>query len=309
MRWQKRGRIYCPDGSLWWAQKYAFPPCPVPRGDRLRIYLTCCDADGVGRMGWVDVDPDDPSRVIEVAKEPIFGPGQPGAFDENGMLPTCIVPNGNELRCYYVGYQLGHKLRYYQFAGLCISRDGGDTFTRWRKTPVIDRSDTELVNRTSTFVMPHKGGWRMWYVGGSEWVWVDFPGGRKHMPRYNLRVIDSPDGLHWPDHGKVALDFDGDDVYAFGRPWVVALPDGGWRMLYSLRTRSKGYRLGMADSPDLDHWTRKDPEVGIDVSLDGWDSESVEYGAVHQHGARTYLFHNGNNCGQTGFGWAELVHW
>jgi hypothetical protein len=321
MQWLKKGRIFAPDGSLWWAKQYAFPATPLLRRNAqgrevLRIYLTCCDDSMVGRLGWVDVDPDDPSHVLDFAKEPLVGPGQPGTFDENGMLPTCILRAGEEVRCYYVGYQLGQQLRYYQFAGLLISKDDGETFQRWRRTSILERSDTELVNRTSTFVMPlpshlatNGNAWRMWYVGGSEWVWVDFPDGKKYMPRYNLRVVDSPDGKHWPDSGRIALDFDSDDVYAFGRPWVIDNPTGGWRMFYSYRTRSKGYRLGMADSPDLETWTRKDDQIGIDVSADGWDSEGIEYGATFQRGNRMYLFYNGNHCGKTGFGWAELESW
>jgi hypothetical protein len=262
----------------------------------------------VGRMSWLDVDPDDPGRILELGREPLLEPGQPGTFDENGLLPTCLVQVGDELRCYYVGYQLGAQVRYYQFAGLAISRDGGQTFERWRRTPLLERSEAELVNRTSTFVMPHGDGFRMWYVGGSEWAWVDGPEGRKHMPCYSLRVIDSRDGLSWPDRGRVVLELD-EDVYAFGRPWVVPRPDGGWRMFYSYRTRSRGYRIGMADSSDLESWIRRDDEVGIDVSPSGWDSESIEYGALFRHGERVYLFYNGNRCGATGFGWAELQAW
>ncbi len=39
-----------------WAQKYAFPPVPYfISDDVLRIYLTICDENMVGRAGYVDV--------------------------------------------------------------------------------------------------------------------------------------------------------------------------------------------------------------------------------------------------------------
>lgn len=306
MKWEKKAFIYAPDGSSPWARHYAFPPTPVWRDDgSLRFYVAFCDDNTVGRVGYVDVDPDKPSRVLRVSPEPVLDIGSPGAFDENGLLPTCVLPVGDELWMYYVGYQLGHKLRYFQFEGLAISRDGGESFTRWSRVPVIDRSDAELVNRTSAFVMHDDDRFKMWYVGGSEWT-----RGKdgKHLPVYNMRYLESPDGKTWDSEGAVALDFADDDEHAFGKPWVIR-HDGLYKMWYSVRTRSLGYRLGYADSADGLAWTRRDDEVGIDVSEQGWDSEMIAYACVVEHKDRFYMFYNGNNCGQTGFGYAELSSW
>jgi hypothetical protein len=302
LRWRKRGRVYVPDGSLRWAQTHAFPPTPHLRPDgTLRLYVASCDAGMVGRVGYVDVDPDDPGRVLEVARKPVLDIGDPGMFDENGVVPTCVVPVGDRLFLYYVGFQLGVKVKYFQFQGLAISTDGGETFERARRVPVLERSDAEPLNRTSAFVRHDGGRFRMWYVGGGEWTTV----GDKPLPVYNLRYIESPDGVSWPDSGAVCLDFESEDEHAFGRPWVWQDGDG-MAMTYSIRTRSKDYRLGLARSTDGSSWRRCDEEVGIDVSPEGWDSEMVGYGAVVPHGEQTYLFYNGNVRGRTGFGYAEL---
>src|SRR5262249_3582404 len=110
MKWTKRGRIYAPDGRLSWARKYAFPPTPLLVNDRvLRMYVAFCDENTVGRIGYVELDADDPSRVLRVSPEPVLDIGEPGAFDENGLLPTSLVPVGERLYLYYVGYQLGHR--------------------------------------------------------------------------------------------------------------------------------------------------------------------------------------------------------
>lgn len=303
MRWEKRGRIYAPDGSKPWAHHYAFPPTPYRLSDEiLRIYLAFCDSSTVGRLGYVDVDPRDPSRVLGVSEEPLLDIGQPGAFDENGLLPTSIVEHDGKLYLYYVGYQLGHKLRYFQFQGLAISEDGGRSFRRVQRVPVIDRSDAELVNRTSAFVMRDEGVFKMWYVGGSDWTMAR----GKSLPVYNMRYLTSPDGVAWGPEGRVVLDFASEDEHAFGRPWVLKDADG-YRMFYSVRSHSKGYRLGYAESPDGQAWTRLDDQVGIDVSPDGWDSEMIQYSSVVTVEGRTYMFYNGNNCGQTGFGYAVLA--
>ena len=116
------------------------------------------EPDGtVGRIGYVDLDADDPARVLRVSPRPVLDIGAPGAFDENGILPTAVVPHQGKLYLYYVGYQLGQQVRYYQFQGLAVSADGGESFQRVRRTPVLERSDAEMLNRTSAFVMRDDG--------------------------------------------------------------------------------------------------------------------------------------------------------
>jgi len=301
MKWTKKGLVYAPTDGSSWAKQYAFPPTPLVLGDVIRIFVAFCDENTVGRAGYVEVDAANPSKVLDVTDRPVLDIGQPGAFDENGVVPTCVVPVGNELYLYYAGFQLGQKVRYYQFLGLAISSDGGESFSRASQVPVLERSDSELLNRTSAFVLREDGIFKLWYVGGSEWTEV----GGKSLPVYRMRYAESLDGKAWPDHGEVVIDFANDDEHALGRPWVLRTT-GGYRMFYSSRTRSKGYRLGYAESPDGKGWTRRDDEVRLDVSPEGWDSEMVAYASVVEWRDRTYMFYNGNNCGQTGFGYAEL---
>lgn len=302
MKWLKKGLIYAPDGSLPWAKKYAYPPSPLAMDDRtLRIYVAFCDDAMVGRAGYVDVDADNPARVIRVSSKPVLDIGAAGTFDENGVVPTSVIRVGDEIYMYYVGYQLGYKVRYFQFQGLAISRDGGETFERHSAVPVLDRSDAELLNRASAFVMRDGPLFRMWYVGGSKWI----EGPNKPLPVYNMRYLESADGKSWGKEGRVCLDFGTNTEHAFGRPWVIKSGDG-YRMFYSVRFLGKGYRLGYAQSSDGLSWQRMDADVGIDVSSVGWDSEMVCYSGVHCHRDRTYLFYNGNNCGASGFGYAVL---
>ena len=78
-------------------------------------------------------------------------------------------------------------------------------------------------------------------------------------------------------------------------------------MLYSIRTYSRGYYIGYAESCDGIHWIRKDEEAGIELSESGWDGQNLSYPYVYVYKDKTYLFYNGNGCGKTGFGYAELV--
>jgi predicted GH43/DUF377 family glycosyl hydrolase len=302
MRWLKRGHVYVPPGDVAWAQHYAFPPTPYRlRDDVLRLYVAFCDAQTVGRVGYVDVRADAPGEILRVSREPVLDIGAPGMFDENGVVPTCVVPVGDRVFLYYVGFQLGTKVPYHQFQGLAVSDDGGASFTRVQRVPVLERSDAEPHHRTSAFVHREGGRFRMWYVAGDAWTAV----GGKTLPVYNLRHLDSLDGLEWGREGAVCLDFASSDEHAFGRPWIWPR-DGGLGLIYSIRTRSKDYRLGYAWSPDGLQWEPRDAEVGIDGSASGWDSEMIGYGSVVPVGERVFLFYNGNRRGRTGFGYAEL---
>jgi hypothetical protein len=92
MRWRKHGVVWQPDGAKAWARTHATCPTPLMLDDgTLRVYLQCRDAKSVGRIGFVDLDPADPRRVLREADEPVLDVGAAGAFDDNGVFQTSIV--------------------------------------------------------------------------------------------------------------------------------------------------------------------------------------------------------------------------
>ena len=303
MRWRKRGWIFAPDGRLPWAKHHAFPPTPYQLDDRiLRVYVAFCDEQMVGRVGYVDVLSERPSEVVRVSDAPVLDIGAPGAFDDNGVVPTCVLPVGDELRMYYTGYRLGPpEAPYTQLLGLAISRDGGESFVRHSERPVLEPSAAEDTTRGSAHVAPAQAGYAMYYSGGSGWTERE---GRR-LPIYTVRRLHSADGLEWGPQGDVCLDLANDDEHAIARPWPLDPADGVQRLLYSYRARSHDYRIGVAVSVDGQTWERRDEDAGIEPSGAGWDSEAVAYGAVVRGNGFEYLLYCGNGRGRTGFGWAE----
>jgi sucrose-6-phosphate hydrolase SacC (GH32 family) len=302
--WKKNGLIFVADQHADWMQSHAMiPTVDKISEDRLRIYLTFCDAKGIGRVGFVEVDAADPSRVLRISDKPALDIGLPGTFDENGVLQTSIVsvPDGRKF-LYYAGFELGAKIRYRLLTGLAISEDGGLTFKRVKKTPVLERSDMELHFRGGPFVLFDEARFKMWYVAGSEWQVID----GKSMPVYVVKYVESVDGIHWPEEGRVCIPIQHESEHGFGRPYVVK-ENGLYRMFYSIRVKHLGYRLGYAESKDNIEWVRKDGEIGLDVSPSGWDSQTICYSAVVLAKGKTYMFYNGNEFGKSGFGYAELV--
>ena len=298
MGWRKLGRVYVADGESEWAATHAYCPTSVLLDeDRIRVFVAFLDRERVGRVGYVDVDAAEPTNVLSVSQDPVLDLGAPGMFDDNGVTPLSASRHGNEIRLYYAGWQLGVKVRYFLFLGLAMSTDGGESFQRQQSVPVLDRSDSEPVVRSSAHVREAGDRWQMWYAAGNSWRDID----GKQVPTYSMRYLESSDGIDWPGRGEDCLDLEGDDEYGFARPCVLE-EDGKWRMWFSVRTVSKGYRLGYAESDDGRIWERKDGEAGIDVAKDGWDSEMIGLACVQPTSHGTYLFYNGNNHGETGFG-------
>jgi hypothetical protein len=290
--WQKLGHVYVAQGEQAWAVSHAFiPTAYMIDEDRIRVYVAFLDRERIGRLGFVDVEARDPRRVLRVSAEPALDRGRDGTFDDNGVTPVCVLEHASRLYLYYVGWQLGVRVRYYLFVGLAVSTDGGEQFTRYSEVPILDRSDGELFVRTAAHVLKDRERWRMWYIAGDSWT--DVAG--RQVPTYNMRYLDSRAPEEWRRTGAVCLDFAHDDEF-------VLKEDGLFKMWYSIRTRSKGYRLGYAESRDGRNWTRKDAEVGIDVSASGWDSEMICFACVQRTRYGTYMFYNGNNYGETGFG-------
>lgn len=301
-QWEKLGRVYVARGEQPWKQSHAYLPTAVLLEDeRIRVFVAFLDEHKVGRLGFVDIDAREPTRVLAVSDHPALDIGSPGTFDENGITPLSVFERDGRTWLYYAGWQLGIRLRYFLFTGLAFSDDRGLTFRRHARVPVLDRTDAEPTLRTGGFVLPTKAGFRMWYMSGERWVESQ---GRQ-MPSYGMRYAESSDGVTWPDAGSTCIKPREPDEFGFGRPFV--LEEGGrLRMWYSIRLLEKGYRLGYAESADGLRWERRDAELGLDVSPEGWDSEMIGYAWVQRTRFGTYLFYNGNNYGETGFGVAVL---
>jgi predicted GH43/DUF377 family glycosyl hydrolase len=305
MRWEKKGLIWGPDGSASWARHSALQPTSLLLDERtIRVFLGMRDDHGVGRIGFVDLDASDPSRVLRVAEKPCLDIGKPGTFDENGVVTCAVVRRDGRLYAYYAGYMLGHKVRFIAYGGLAVSDDDGETFTRVQQVPITDRTDEDLYFRVIHSIHYDRGVWRAWYGGGSDYI----PYGEKTLPVYDIRYMESQDGFNFPRTGQRVLTFQSAEEHRVGRPQVLVDGDR-YRMFYAAATKEQNYRLAYAESSDGLTWTRMDHEIGIDVTPGSWDSEMISYPNVLRVGEQVYLFYNGNDYGRHGFGYARLIEW
>lgn len=168
MRWNKMGRInvekYMDNNDF--VKSFATLPTPILiNNDTIRVYIGFCDDNNVGRIGYVDVDADNPSYIQNISDSPVLDIGRPGCFDDNGVVPLSVLRVEDKIYLYYVGFQKGVKVPYFMFGGLSISKDGGNSFKRVSEAPIMDRKDDELFARCGINVIKDKNIYKMWYIG------------------------------------------------------------------------------------------------------------------------------------------------
>jgi hypothetical protein len=308
MKWIKKGLI-CNSGiiELPWYKKNTMVPVPYLINEKcLRIFITMCDEKNIGRIGYIDVNPDNPSHIIGFSKTPLIDIGDDGCFDDNGVVTASLLRDGDDLYMYYSGYQACVKVPYLIFTGVAISKDDGATFSKITgRTPLLDRVDGEVATRCVPFVAKDGDLYKMWYTADSGSGWVS--SNDKKMPLYDLKYMTSSSPTDWPRiKGELAVGLKNSDEHGIAKCtlWKEA---GIYKIIYSIRSFSKGYRLGYGESHDGIHFARLDDRVGIDVSKEGWDSEMIAFAERFQYKNKTYLFYCGNHYGMAGMGYAELV--
>lgn len=270
---------------------------PTPEmlgGGLVRVFFSGRDALNRSNIGFAVLDLNADGKLLDYSTDPVLVPGDLGCFDDNGVTPSCIRAINGRLHLYYIGWNPGSTVRMHLFGGLAISDDGGVTFERWSRAPIIERSRTDPFLNTAPWVVEAGEEFRMYYVSGTGWR-------HKDLPRYNLKLARSRDGKVWERDGHVCIDFRDDTENALARPYVV-FEDGVWRMWFA--HKGDAYRLGYAESHDGMDWRRRDELAGLDVGRSGFDTDMVEYAVVVNHGGRHFMLYNGNNYGADGVGLA-----
>lgn len=303
--WSKHGLVFDTrrQGVGGWMRHSALTPTPWRRDDgTIRVYASFRDDEGIGRIGYVDLDANDPREVLGVSEAPVLEIGRGGCFDDNGMILGDIVDAPGGLHLFYVGFQRVARAKFLAFSGLARSTDGGDTFQRTAETPVLDRAPGRSSIAAIHSVAYEDGTWRLWYAAGDGWESI---GGRP-FPRYHIRYMEKADLYGPPLRDEVCLLPRGHE-YRIGRPRVYR-NGSGYTMYFTRGDTKGGYFPGCATSDDGIHWERRDELFGLSLSERGWDSRTICYPALLRHGGRTLVFYNGNDMGVDGFGLAEATH-
>ena len=304
--WTKHGIVFSPinDANSISNSTEALVPTPIyiKERDVIRVYYTVRDHDGLGNVHWVEFSANAPDAILSFSTKPVLSPGRPGFFDDNGVMATSILKVGDVYYLYYVGFEIPTKIRYRLLSGLAISNDGGNTFQRFSTQPILERTTDEPFFRGGPFVSFEKDKFKMWYVGGGDWLTQ----GNVTTPKYALKYLESEDGMHWANKSKLILE-PSKEGYAIGRPWVIK-EGSNLRIYYSERkTAYLKYRLeNVLIDPSNFAKVESTPQLNLTVGPEDFDSEEICYGAVIKIKNRQYMYYNGNNLGESGIALASM---
>lgn len=288
----------CQNG-LW--RSHTMAPTPVMLGnDVIRIYVGGWDENGISRIWYIDVAADEPARVLRVSERPVLDLGAAGAFDDNGVFPGHVYRHEERFFLYYTGFQLGHRVRYFNFGGLAVS-DDGEHFERVSQAPVLDRSDEGLTVRAGQSIIWDRDKFRSCYSAGSGWMRV----GGETRPIYDVYYQESFSVSDWGKEGSKIVECDLEVEHGLGRPQLVKA-QGKYYVFYTRRMLDMRYHMGAAISTDCLSWHRVDDQVSVEHAHQGFDDEMVYFPSVLEHKGRFCLFYSGNGFGKGGLGFASV---
>ena len=307
---RKLGRIFHLDTSPKRSTTHTQVPTIFLKEDVVRVYFAARRLDGKSYPGYVDLARSDLTTIVKLQEDPIIELGKPGTFDDEGIMPACVISRSkNEVWMYYSGWNQRVTVPYHNSTGIAVSWDGGDTFTQLFAGPVMDRTPNEPYLAVTPSILFDGNMWRCWYISGLNWTLV----GKKYEPVYVIKYASSTDGVEWnrPNVTCIAQHYAAE---AFSHPTVV-MHGGKFHMWYcyrhseDFRDGQGSYRIGYGISEDGIHWDRKDASAGILPSDSGWDSTMQCYPYVIEIDGSFYMFYNGNSFGQSGIGLAVLESW
>ncbi len=304
MRWTRHGHIIDPRTHPS-VCSHAQVPAALRLDDRIRVYYADRDQDGRSFPAYVDVDPDEPARVIDHHPGRLMSLGAPGTFDDDGVMPGYAMHHEGRILLYYSGWNQRHRVPYHNATGLAQSRDGV-LFERVYEGPVMDRIPTEPQLAVTPSILKTQAGWQAWYISGLRWDLID----GHYEPVYVIKYATSRDGVYWERPAHICIP-QRHPQEAFSHPTVV-WHDGWYHMWFccrhcrDFRGGAGSYRMGYARSLDGQSWERLDDLVGIAPSAGGFDSEMICYPFVMREKDHLIMFFNGNGHGQTGIGVATM---
>lgn len=255
----------------------------------LSEFMGVRDKSGISRIKYIDVSENNPSNVLYISNKPALDIGNPGCFDDNRVILGVIIQVQDKLYMYYVGFQHVQKVKFYAFSGLAISNDNGRTFQRYSEVPILDRSSRGRYGRCIHTVLYEEQIFKCYYAIIDDWKIINGIA----YPVYNIWYTTSEDGINWSrEDTYLCIDVQ-DNEYRIGRPKVYKCGQG-YEMYYTRDTISKEYLAGYAVSDDGITWIRKDRNIGLKKSENGWDSQMDCYPVKLSLKDREYLFYNGN---------------
>ena len=262
--------------------------------DTIRVYYSSRDTENISRIFYSDYNLEK-EKLLKSSSEPVLDIGELGAFDDNGVTPSCLISKGNYDYLFYVGWNKKSRVRMNLFGGLAYKKKGEKKFKRYFKSPILERNSHDYLFNTAPFVIKHKNKYLMYYSSTLKWI-------NENLPVYNIKICESKNLINWKREGKVCINLKKKET-ALGRSNLI-FHKKKFMMWYSYK--GKNYKIGYAESKDGKKWVRKDNEI-LFVNRNKFNFEMMEFSFVFKHKNELYMLFNANNYGEKGIYLSKLI--
>jgi hypothetical protein len=229
--------------------------------------------------------------------------GEVGTFDVDGVMVNQVVEmDQHGLLLLYTGWNRGTDVPYKTMAGLAVSTDGGFTFNRLSKGPLLGIDSIHPYFTNTPFLLKSESGsLNLFYGSGVNWIDVE----GKLEPQYQIKSATTTDLKVWKERKEfnleTKLEFESNV-----RPWVD-VDDEGFKLYYcfrgtkDFRNGSDSYKIAVTESEDLISWG-KPSEIALLNKIDQLQLSMYAYPAlINTKDGRKLLFFNGDSFGRYGF--------
>ena len=112
MPWRGLGHIFTANGQRAWMQSHCSMPFAEPlTGTYCRIWFTARNKNNHSHVAWLEIDLQEPSKILALSQRPALAPGFPSTFDELRVMGSWIVKKGTQNWHYSVGRSDGGAKR------------------------------------------------------------------------------------------------------------------------------------------------------------------------------------------------------
>ena len=321
MRWENHG-IFFQQKLPAYSSHAQVPVVDASHADYWRIYFSSRNDKNYSLPFFIDVAAGKPEKIIRQSEGPLFNVGETGAFDQHGVMPTEILKKDGRDYLYYIAWNQEGDKPFSNSIGLAIKNREG----LWEKHKhavikgfegsfyagtlgIFSFQDKQQEQQANTL----KG----FYLACTQWQQQ----GDFYDPCYQIALACSDDAVHWQQPEKLALTFKSPEEGGIVCARVFEQHDC-FHMFYAFRGRKdfrsnpqQSYRMGYAQSLDLEHWNRHDNlmddftarlrQSGMGNKGNACDFMQC-YPYIIKHNQQLFMFYNGNGFGQTGIAYATL---
>ena len=201
MKWIKKGLIFNVNKNFGWMNTHAQIPTVLVLEDRLRVYFSTRKSQNKSELAYIELDIQNPKKIIYLNDKPLLDNGKVDSFDEHGIMPSEVFRFDEKVYLYYSGWSRKGEYPYENLTGLAISEDGGRSFLKYNRNPILNLNNVERYSATSPCIVFNDDIFYMFYCSGVEWLKIN--GKYEHV--YDIKYAISKDGLNFEQNQKVAI--------------------------------------------------------------------------------------------------------